>query len=105
VVQTLWCGNVLHDQFVQITNKEVRLVDCTTAQQLASWTPPEGKVIIAASANGSQVVVATSEGNIVYIDIASGALNEVAHTTIEGEVSCLDISPIGKSTYFYEAWF
>lgn len=70
-------------------------MNSSTTQQAAKWSPPEGKVIIAASGNDTQIVVATSEGNLVYIDIAADSFKEVAHTTIEGEVSCLDISPIG----------
>lgn len=43
-----------------------------------------------------QVVVATSEGNLVYIEVEAGLLREKAHAAIKGEISCLDISPIGK---------
>lgn len=99
-VPTLWCSNVVHDQIVQITNGEVRMVNLASQELVSSWKPPQGKTINIATANPSQVVVATSEGNIVVIQIQNGVLVEISHTTIDSEVSCMDISPIGTVKKF-----
>jgi DNA damage-binding protein 1 len=48
-----------------------------------------------ASASPSQVLVATGEGNLYYFEIGSKDLKEVAHVKQGGEISCLDISPLG----------
>lgn len=40
--QTLFCGNVIHDQLVQVTRDGVRLVDATTGQLHVKWHPPAG---------------------------------------------------------------
>jgi DNA damage-binding protein 1 len=96
-VQTVWCGNVVHDQYVQVTNGAVRLVDCATQQLITSWTPPAGKSIVVAAASPSQVVVATGEGHVAYIEIGKQTLGEVAHMQVDSEVSCLDITPIGAN--------
>ena len=97
-MQTLWCANVLHDQLVQVTNREVRLVAAGTQQVSTIWQPPEGKNIIVASGNATQVCVATSAGNVVFFKIDEGAITEVAHAAIDGEISCLNLNPIGKAS-------
>jgi hypothetical protein len=57
--QTLWCGNVLHDQLVQATSSSVRLVDCATAALLAEWWPPAGAAINLAACSPSQASTGT----------------------------------------------
>ncbi|KAH9288236.1 hypothetical protein KI387_032353 [Taxus chinensis] len=43
------------------------------------------------------VFLATGGGNLVYLEIGEGSLNEVKHLEIEYDVSCLDINPIGDN--------
>ena len=45
-----------------------------------------------------QVVVATGKGNLAYLEVEPGKLNQVAHHQLEVEVACVDITPIGQST-------
>jgi DNA damage-binding protein 1 len=96
--QTLWCGNMLYDQIVQVTDKELRILNATTKQVVSKWSPPEGKSIVVVNGNASQVCVATNAGNVVLLKVENGSVVEVGHTTIDGEVSCLDLSPIGANT-------
>eukprot|EP00873_Tetraselmis_striata_P003032 jgi/Tetstr1/423296/TSEL_013995.t1 len=65
--QTLFCGNVVHSQLVQVN---------------------------VASASPSQVLVATGEGHLYYFEIGAKELREVASAKLEGEISCLDISTL-----------
>jgi DNA damage-binding protein 1 len=44
----------------------------------------------------AQILLATGEGNVVYLEVAEGVLREVHHVQLPAEVSCLDITPIGK---------
>lgn len=97
-LQTLWCGNMVHDQIVQITTTTVRLIDCHTLELVAEWRPPAGKNIVVAAGSPSQVLVATGGGHVIYIEIGDHSLNEKAHIELEAEVSCLDISPIGQDS-------
>ena len=53
-LQTLWCGNVVHDQYMQVTSKGVRLIDCSTSELITEWAPQGGSVVLAA-ASASQV--------------------------------------------------
>lgn len=96
--QTLWCGNMLHDQIVQVTDKELRILNAETKQAVSNWAPPEGKRIIVVNGNASQVCVATNAGKVVLLRVENGSVVEVGHTKIEGEVSCLDLSPIGANS-------
>ena len=41
-----------------------------------------------------QVVLATGEGNLVCLDVTGNKLTEKAHVKLNGEVSCIDITPL-----------
>ncbi|EFJ23079.1 hypothetical protein SELMODRAFT_151061 [Selaginella moellendorffii] len=93
--QTLFCHNAIHDQIIQVTSTSLRLVDATSRRQLTEWRTPSGVAINVATANASQVLLATGGGNLVYIEIGRGSLTEVKHVQLQNEISCLDINPIG----------
>ncbi|XP_024396613.1 DNA damage-binding protein 1a [Physcomitrium patens] len=95
--QTLFCYNAVHDQLVQVTAGSLRLVDAKTRRQLTEWKAPAPMTINVATANASQVLLATGGGNLVYIEIGQGTLVEVAHVQLEYEISCLDINPVGDN--------
>ncbi|KAK9153316.1 hypothetical protein Sjap_000796 [Stephania japonica] len=95
-VQTLFCHDALHDQLVQVTATSVRLVSATSRALLNEWSAPPGFSVNVATANASQVILATGGGHLVYLEIGDGKLNEVKHAQLEYEVSCLDINPIGE---------
>ncbi|CAI0545441.1 unnamed protein product [Linum tenue] len=96
-VQTLFCHYAVHNQLVQVTSSSVRLVSSTTRELRNEWNAPSGYSINVATANASQVLLATGGGNLVYLEIGDGVLTEVKHTQLEYEISCLDINPIGDN--------
>ncbi|CAM6089835.1 unnamed protein product [Calypogeia fissa] len=93
--QTLFCHNAIHDQLVQVTAGSLRLVDAASRRQLTEWKAPPGISINVATANASQVLLATGGGNLVYLEIGQGVLTELKHVKLEYEISCLDINPVG----------
>ncbi|CAM8892866.1 unnamed protein product [Rhodiola kirilowii] len=96
-VQTLFCQNAVHDQLVQVTASSVRLVSSVTRELRNEWFAPPGYSINVATANATQVLVATGGGHLVYLEIGDGILNEVKHAQLEYDISCLDINPIGEN--------
>lgn len=96
-VQTLFCHDAVHNQLVQVTSSSVRLVSSISRELRNEWLAPSGYSINVATANGSQVLLATGGGHLVYLEIGDGVLNEVKHAQLENEVSCLDINPIGEN--------
>ena len=44
----------------------------------------------------AQVLVATGQGNLVYLEVEGGKLKQAAHHKLEVEVACLDLTPIGQ---------
>ncbi|XP_057415588.1 DNA damage-binding protein 1a [Lotus japonicus] len=97
LVQTLFCHDAVHNQLVQVTSSSVRLVSSTTRELRNEWHAPEGYSINVATANATQVLLATGGGHLVYLEIGDGILQEVKHAQLEYEVSCLDINPIGEN--------
>ena len=94
-LQTLYCGNAVHDQLVQVTRTSLRLVCATSKQLLVEWRPPGGLSVEVAAASASQAVLAAGDGNLVYLEIAEGQLIERGHLKLDSEIACLDLSPIG----------
>ncbi|VVB07861.1 unnamed protein product [Arabis nemorensis] len=96
-VQTLFCHDAVYNQLVQVTSNSVRLVSSTTRELRDEWHAPAGFTVNVATANASQVLLATGGGHLVYLEIGDGKLTEVQHALLEFEVSCLDINPIGEN--------
>ncbi|XP_038978806.1 DNA damage-binding protein 1a [Phoenix dactylifera] len=98
--QTLFCYNAMHDQLVQVTANSVRLVSSTSRELLDQWNAPSGFSVNVATANASQVLLATGGGHLVYIEIGNDKLVETKHIQLDYEISCLDINPIGKNSHY-----
>ncbi|KAL4189515.1 hypothetical protein AMTRI_Chr08g165760 [Amborella trichopoda] len=98
--QTLFCQNAVHNQLIQVTAQSVRLVSCSSRELLNEWKAPSGFSVNVATANASQVLLATGGGHLVYLEVGVGILTEVKHIQLEYEISCLDINPIGEDSKF-----
>ncbi|XP_043699363.1 DNA damage-binding protein 1 isoform X2 [Telopea speciosissima] len=96
--QTLFCHDAVHNQLVQVTANSVRLVSSTSRELRHEWTSPSGFSVNVATANATQVLLATGGGHLVYLEIGDGTLTQVQHTQLEYEISCLDINPIADNT-------
>ncbi|KAM7524858.1 hypothetical protein LguiA_014760 [Lonicera macranthoides] len=95
--QTLFCHDAVYNQLVQVTSASVRLVSSTSRELRNEWFAPSGYSINVATANATQVLVATGGGHLVYLEIGDGVLNEKNHAQLEHDISCLDINPIGEN--------
>uniref|UniRef100_A0A671L6S9 DNA damage-binding protein 1 n=1 Tax=Sinocyclocheilus anshuiensis TaxID=1608454 RepID=A0A671L6S9_9TELE len=94
--QTFFCGNVVHQQLIQITSVSVRLVTQDSKALVSEWKEPQGKNISVASCNSTQVVLAVGRV-LYYLQILTGELKQISSTEMEHEVACLDITPLGES--------
>ena len=55
---------------------------------------------MACKANAAvQLLVATGQGNIAYLEVEGSKLKQVAHHKLQVEVACLDLTPIGALTH------
>lgn len=93
--QTFFCGNVDHNQIIQITAASARLMQTQSGQMVSQWAPRDDGRISVVSCNGTQLVCA-SACEVYYIVIEDGELIEKAHTTLPHEVACLDISVLSQ---------
>ncbi|KAM0921927.1 hypothetical protein ACQ4PT_006526 [Festuca glaucescens] len=98
--QTLFCQNGISDLLIQITANSVRLVSCTSRELVDQWNAPEGFSVNVASANASQVLLATGGGHVVYLEIRNAKLVEVKHAQLDHEVSCVDLNPVGENPQY-----
>ncbi|XP_071054441.1 DNA damage-binding protein 1 [Onthophagus taurus] len=95
--QTFYCGNVIHDQIVQVTPVSVRLVSAQTKNLLSEWKPPNDKNISVVACNAEQIVMSTGS-KLFYIEIQENELILKGETTLDVEIACLDISPLGDGS-------
>ncbi|CAL8403866.1 unnamed protein product [Boreogadus saida] len=94
--QTFYCGNVAHQQLIQITSGSVRLVLQESKALVSEWKEPEGRNISVAACNHTQVVLAVGRA-LFYLQILAGELKQIGTTLMEHEVACLDITPLGEA--------
>ncbi|XP_063044827.1 DNA damage-binding protein 1 isoform X1 [Engraulis encrasicolus] len=94
--QTFFCGNVAHQQLIQITSGSVRLVTQESKSLVSEWKEPQGRNISVAACNPTQVVLAVGRV-LYYLQILTGELKQISTTEMEHEVACLDITPLGES--------
>ncbi|XVE48502.1 hypothetical protein DITRI_Ditri01bG0006900 [Diplodiscus trichospermus] len=99
-VQTLFCHDAVYNQIVQVTSSSVRLVSSISRELRNEWNAPSGYSVNVATANATQVLVATGGGHLVYLEIGDGTLTEVKHVQLEYEISCLDVNPIGENSNY-----
>ncbi|KAM0860241.1 hypothetical protein ACQ4PT_046665 [Festuca glaucescens] len=99
-IQTLFCQNGINDLLMQVTANSVRLVSCTSRELVDQWNAPEGFSVNVASANASQVLLATGGGHLVYLEIRDAKLVEVKHAQLEHEISCVDLNPVGENQQY-----
>ncbi|TYI38011.1 hypothetical protein ES332_A03G255300v1 [Gossypium tomentosum] len=99
-VQTLFCHDAVYNQLVQVMSSSVRLVSSTSRELRNEWHAPSGYSVNVATANATQVLLATGGGHLVYLEIGDGTLTEVKHAQLEYEISCLDINPIGENSNY-----
>ena len=91
---------------LQVTSSAVRLVSASTGELLHQWSPANathnssmegGSAITLAAASPSQVLVAAGGGRLWLLEVTeAGQLQEVTGAVMDAEVSCLDITPVGK---------
>ncbi|XP_060203147.1 DNA damage-binding protein 1 isoform X1 [Lycium barbarum] len=96
-VQTLFCHDAVYNQLVQVTSNSVRLISSTSRDLKNEWFAPAGYSVNVATANATQVLLATGGGHLVYLEIGDGVLNEVKYAKLDYDISCLDINPIGEN--------
>uniref|UniRef100_H2V0E8 DNA damage-binding protein 1 n=1 Tax=Takifugu rubripes TaxID=31033 RepID=H2V0E8_TAKRU len=94
--QTFYCGNVAHNQLIQITSGSVRLVLQDSKALVSEWKEPQGRNISVAACNHTQVVLAVGRA-LYYLQILAGELKQISTTEMEHEVACLDITPLGEA--------
>lgn len=76
--QTFYCGNVAHNQILQITALSCRLVNQDSRKMVSEWRSPSGKNISVANCNGRQIICATGK-DIFYLDIHASDLQQIRY--------------------------
>ncbi|GJV35939.1 DNA damage-binding protein 1 isoform X2 [Tanacetum coccineum] len=94
----------LHERFM-VTSNSVRLVSLTSKDMLFEWRTPNDSSICVATANASQILLATGVKHLVYIEISDGKLSLKADIELDKDVSCLDLNPPSEnsSSSYYAA--
>uniref|UniRef100_A0A2Z5TRE2 Putative DNA damage-binding protein 1 n=1 Tax=Reticulitermes speratus TaxID=60591 RepID=A0A2Z5TRE2_9NEOP len=95
--QSFFCGNVDHDQIIQVTPLSARLISMDTKQLIHEWKPPSEKTISVVACNVSQVLCAAGSA-LYYLEICENQLVQKGQVTLEHEVACLDVTPLQENS-------
>ncbi|CAG4984132.1 unnamed protein product [Colias eurytheme] len=98
--QTFFTGNVCHNQLIQVTDEDVRLVARDEAgtegagawQLAASWRVGGARAISVVASSHTRVVVAAGN-RLLLLAIRRRELAVIAEVCMEEEVACLDLGP------------
>lgn len=75
---TLFCGNVTHNQLIQITSKAIFLVDCESLTQVAVWKPSPESNITCASVNSQSGQILVAIGSLLYyLELDKAVIKEI----------------------------
>lgn len=94
---TLHCADVTAAQIIQVTHAGVRLVSAATRQLVCHWQPQGESSISLAASSPTQVLVALKRAQVVVLAVAESSLKQIATITLDSEVSCLDLTPLGSN--------
>lgn len=104
---TLHAANMAGDILVQVTAKGVQVTDCATMKPCPSpvWSPPPGVRISIAAGNATQLLLATTGGNLIYlvVDLEKKTLVEQAHTKMDNEIACVNCNYLQMNPEMTEA--
>eukprot|EP01112_Ceratiomyxa_fruticulosa_P020970 TRINITY_DN7283_c0_g1_i2.p1 TRINITY_DN7283_c0_g1~~TRINITY_DN7283_c0_g1_i2.p1 ORF type:complete len:1042 (-),score=227.88 TRINITY_DN7283_c0_g1_i2:442-3567(-) len=92
--QTLYCGNVINGQIIQVTSNVITLVSTEGFMVNSTWSPPQGSSINLASCNKSQVLISIGGNTVIYLEIQGTEFKEISRKVLEHEIACLDVSPL-----------
>ena len=90
--QTIFAGNVLNGQLLQVTESGARLVHGNDLK--ATWLPDEGSSVNLCSINNSQILLGVKD-TLVYLHIeADGQLTEQFRKKMDNEIACVDLRSV-----------
>jgi len=96
--QTIFCTNLGDNKYIQITNKEVYLIDAKTEKLIHSWKPSNSnEAISVAASNLFQILLAVAGYTLVLLEVVDDKLVFSGSKQLPHEISCLNINPVGNA--------
>ncbi|CAF1046921.1 unnamed protein product [Rotaria sordida] len=90
--QTLFCANVISDQYLQITTHSIRLIGNNGKDLLVEWMNDQNEITVGSS-NTTQCVCA-SGNQLFYFEIGRASLTEINKCKLPYNIACLDVTPL-----------
>ncbi|KAH7319875.1 mono-functional DNA-alkylating methyl methanesulfonate N-term-domain-containing protein [Stachybotrys elegans] len=97
--ETLLAKNLSGQQLLQVTSQSVVVLDSESGVTVCRWDVPDGKSIIAASANAKWVLLSVDGTELVSLDLSNGLAARTQNVKEAGvmgqgdEISCLHAAP------------
>ena len=90
--QTLFCANVISNQYLQITTHSIRLMGNHGKDLLVEWKHDSNEITVGSS-NSTQCVCA-SGNQLFYFEIGRDSLTEINKCKLPYNIACLDVTPL-----------
>ncbi|CAF4596571.1 unnamed protein product, partial [Rotaria sp. Silwood2] len=92
--QTLFCANVVSDQYLQITTHSIRLIGNNGKDLLIEWINDQNEITVGSS-NTTQCVCAIGN-QLFYFEIGRASLSEINKCKLPYNIACLDVTPLNS---------
>ncbi|KAI5270696.1 hypothetical protein E4T47_06014 [Aureobasidium subglaciale] len=103
---TLFATNLPSGKILQITSSAVLITDPESGMNLASWSPPDGSSIAAASTAGSNILISVSGSGLTMLEVSSDDVKVTATRQFDAgsQVACISLSPTLRNTCVVGFW-
>lgn len=92
--QTLFCTNVISNQYLQITTHSIRLIGNNGKDILVEWINDSNEITVGSS-NTTQCVCA-SGNQLFYFEIGRASFTEINKCKLPYNIACLDVTPLNS---------
>ena len=102
---TLIAKNMAQNRILQVTGTSVRITELEGGMNTASWTPPNGQSILAASSNSRYLALSIGGVEIVILDLLTD-LREVSRKTFDlgSQIACIEVPDIFDNICLVGFW-
>jgi len=92
--QSLFCGNVVANQYIQITSKGIYILSVTEQNIVARFDVQTESRIHVCGTNQGQVAIALKGTELCLFEIAENSLKQINTKTMSHDIACISIDPL-----------
>lgn len=102
--QTVFAANISANRLLQCTNSGVRVFDLENGMVTANWLPPQGLLIVAASANSTHLALSLNGVEAAVLALPDLGVIAQKKFSQENQISCIEVPDIMSGICLVGFW-